>query len=99
MHSVEPTYRESLSLGWAVFWRTVGSFMLLIFAMNGLLLYLFPELTRSGPPLWVAFVPITLVTLLCTFVIMPYVVRSLFKRPFDGFHLRYSRESPDRPTP
>jgi hypothetical protein len=99
MEQTEPTYRESVSVGWALFWRTVGSFMLLMFAMNGMLLYLFPELTRSGPPLWAALLPFILVTLLCTFIVMPYVVRDLFRSSFCGFHVRYVRESPDRRPP
>ena len=99
MDHLEPTYRESVCVGWALFWRIVGSFMLLIFAMNGMLLFLLPELTRSGPPLWVALLPFFIVTLLCTFVVMPYVVRILFRTSFAGFHVQFVRGVPDRSPP
>jgi hypothetical protein len=93
MDPEEPTYREAVCIGWALFWRVVGCFMLLIFATNGLLLFLLPELTRSGPPLWVALLPFFLVTVLCTFLVMPYVIRYLFRTPFRGFHVRFVRGS------
>jgi hypothetical protein len=74
-----------------LFWRVVGSFMLLIFAMNGMLLFLLPELTRTGPPLWVALLPFFLVTLLCAFGVMPIVIRFLFRTSFGDFHVRFVR--------
>lgn len=93
MDPEKPTYREAVCIGWALFWRVVGSFMLLIFATNGLLLFLLPELTRAGPPLWVALLPFFLVTVLCTFLVMPSVIRYLFRTPFRGFHVRFVRGS------
>lgn len=95
MGQAEPTYRESVSVGWALFWRIVGSFMLLIFAMNGTLIFLFPELSRTGPPLWVALFPFLTATLLCTFLVMPYVVRRLLRTSFRGYHVQFIRGTPD----
>jgi hypothetical protein len=91
MGQAEPTYRESVSVGWALFWRIVGSFMLLIFAMNGALLFLFPELTRAGPPLWVALFPFLIATLFCIFLVMPHVVRRLLRTSFRGSHVQFIR--------
>ena len=96
MQQQEPTYRESVRVGWALFWRAIGSFMLLILSMNGLLLFLLPELTRTGPPLWVALLPFLVVTILCTFFVMPYVVRLMLRTSFRGFHLRFIRDNPDQ---
>ncbi|MCC2641513.1 MAG: hypothetical protein K0S45_1926 [Nitrospira sp.] len=90
----EPTYEESLKLGWALFWRGVGSFALLIFGVNALILFLLPEMTRTSPSLWVALVPLALATLLCTFLVMPFVVRRLMLRPFRGFHVEFVRDEP-----
>jgi hypothetical protein len=89
-----PTYEESVRLGWALFWRGVGSFVLLLFGINILLLFLMPELTRTSPSFWVTFLPLLLVTLLCTFLIMPFVVRKLMQRPFRGFHVEFVRDGP-----
>ena len=99
MEQEEPTYRELVSTGWALFWRIVGSFMLLIFATNGLLIFFLPELTRTGPPLWVALLPFCLVTLLCAFIVMPYVMRFLFRTSFRGFRVRIVPDNPDRRMP
>ena len=96
MEDSGPTYRESVCVGWALFWRIVGSFMLLLLTINAALLFLFPELTRASPPLWIALLPILLVTLLCIWLIMPYVVRKLFQISFRGFHVRFARERPDQ---
>jgi uncharacterized protein (DUF983 family) len=81
-------------MGWALFWRGVGSFVLLLFGTNILILLLMPELTRTGPPLWVALLPLTLVTLLCTFLVMPFVARTLVRTPFRGFHIHFVRDQP-----
>ena len=96
MEHSRPTYRESVCMGWALLWRIVGSFMLLLFAMNGVLLFLFPELTRASPPIWMALLPFVIVMLLCVFFVMPYVVRMLFRMSFPGFHVRFVRENLNR---
>jgi hypothetical protein len=71
MRTPEPTYAELLRMGWAMFWRGVGSFIVLLFSMNVLILFLMPELTRTEPSFWVAVLPLAMVTVLCTFVTMP----------------------------
>ena len=86
-------------MGWALFWRGVGSFFLLLIGANTLVLLLIPELTRTSPSLWVALLPITMVTLLCTFLVMPFVARRLVRIPFRGFHVEFVRDGPsDIPT-
>ncbi|MDP9132487.1 MAG: hypothetical protein M3M98_05055 [Nitrospirota bacterium] len=90
----EPTYTESLKLGWALFWRGVGSFLLLTFAVNALLIFLLPELTRTSPSLWVALFPLALATLFCAFLVMPFIVRKLLRTAFRGFHVRFQRNEP-----
>ena len=87
----QPTYEESVRLGWALLWRGVGSFVLLMFAGNVALLFLFPELTRTVPTLWVALLPLAFATLVSAFLIMPFIVRRLVKAPFKGFHLSFVR--------
>ena len=94
MHVQEPTYEELVRMGWALFWRGVGSFVLLLFGANILVLSLMPELTRAGPSLWVALVPLGLVTVLCTFLVMPFVARRLVRVPFRGFHVQFVRDGP-----
>jgi hypothetical protein len=94
----QPTYDESLRLGWAVFWRGVGSFVLLLFGVNIVLIWLLPELTRTSPSLWIAMLPLVIVTLLCTFLVMPFVVRTLVTTRFRGFHVQLVRDAPDRPA-
>ena len=94
MRSQEPTYEELLRMGWALFWRGVGSFVLLLFGANILVLLLMPELTRTSPSFWVALLPIAMVTVLCTFFVMPFVVRKLVRTPFRGFHVQFVRDGP-----
>jgi hypothetical protein len=91
--SAQPTYDESLRLGWALFWRGVGSFVVLLFVANIGLLFLMPELTRTSPSLWVALAPLAFATFISAFLIMPFlVVRRLVNASFRGFHLRFVRD-------
>jgi hypothetical protein len=99
MHTQEPTYDELLRMGWAVFWRGVGSFVVLLFGVNILILLLMPELDRTGPSIWVALLPLALVTLLCTFLVMPFVARTLVRIPFRGFHVQFVRDGPGKTAP
>lgn len=94
MHDPEPTYEELLRMGWALFWRGVGSFVILLFGFNVLILFLMPELTRTEPSFWVAVLPLVMVTVLCTFLIMPFVARKLVRTPFRGFHVQFVRDEP-----
>lgn len=97
MGGPEPTYEELLRMGWALFWRGVGSFIVLLFGVNILILFLVPELTRTEPSFWVAVLPLATVTVVCTFLVMPFVARKLVRTPFRGFHLQFVRdETPDR---
>ena len=89
-----PTYTESLKIGWAIFWRTAGSFITLLFGINLGILLLFPELSRMGPSLWIALVPLMVVSGLCIFLVMPHVARVLVDRDFRGFHLLFVRDQP-----
>ncbi|MGH7257962.1 MAG: hypothetical protein ACREIM_06250 [Nitrospiraceae bacterium] len=89
-----PTYRESLKIGWAIFWRTAGSLIALLFTINMGLLFLFPELSRTSPSLWIALVPLMVVSGLCIFLVMPHVARVLVDRDFRGFHLLFVRDQP-----
>ena len=91
-----PTYTESLKIGWAIFWRTTGSFFALLFGINVGLLFLFPELSRTGPSPWVALVPLMVVSGLCIFLIMPHVARVVVDRRFRGFHVLFVRDQPGR---
>ena len=88
-----PTYVESLKIGWAIFWRTVGSFIALLFAINLGLLFLVPELSRAGPSIWIALVPLGVVSGVCLFVVMPHVARMLLDRPFHGFQILFVRDA------
>lgn len=81
-------------MGWALFWRGVGSFVLLLFGANILIVALMPELTRTGPSFWVALLPLAMVTLLCTFLVMPFVVHKLVRTSFRGFHVQFVRDRP-----
>jgi len=89
-----PTYTESLKIGWAIFWRTAGSFIALLFTINIGLLFLFPELSRTSPSLWIALMPLMVVSGLCLFLVMPHVARVLVDRNFRGFHLLFIRDQP-----
>jgi hypothetical protein len=91
MDDHKPTYRESLRIGWALFWRMITAFLLLMFAANGLLLFLLPELTRTGPPLWVALLPLFVAGIICAFGLMPYFVRTVLGASFPGFRVRLIR--------
>ena len=93
MDDQAPTYRESLRVGWALFWRMISAFLVLMFAANGVLLFLLPELTRTGPPLWIGLLPLCVVAMVCTFAVMPYLVRTLLRSSFPGFRLRLIRDN------
>jgi len=89
----EPTYWESLRVGWMLFWRIAGSFFAVIFLFNVWLLALFPEMTRGTPPVWTAAIPIMTATLLSLFLLMPWVVRAMLRKQFQGFHIQFVRQA------
>ena len=59
------------------------------------------ELTRTGPSLWTMAVPLVTASLLSSFIssliVLPLVVRGLFRRPFRKFRLVVKREEPVDP--
>ncbi|MEP6888416.1 MAG: hypothetical protein ABI945_08855 [Nitrospirales bacterium] len=94
----EPTYRESIQIGWTLLWRCLGGFLVLLFAVNLLVLYFIPELTRTEPSLWISLLPVGVAALVSLFVIMPVIIRAMLSKSFHGFHLRLIRgnQSPHR---
>jgi uncharacterized membrane protein len=88
-----PTYRESIRIGWTLLWRVVGGFLALLFATNLGILYVIPEVARSGPSFLTAFIPLGLATAVSLFLLMPLVVRTILTKSFRGFRLQFVRES------
>jgi hypothetical protein len=91
-----PTYWESLKIGWAIFWRTAGSFLALLVSFNVGLFFLFPELSRTSPSVWMALIPLLVVSGLCIFLVMPHVARGLVDHRFRGFRFTFIRDQPGR---
>ncbi len=87
----EPTYLELLRLGWMLFWRVVGSFLAVMFLLNSLVLFLIPELMRTGPSLWAILFPAVTAALISVFVIMPLIAGSLLGKQFRGFRIQFVR--------
>ena len=87
-HMGVPRYRVLVLIGWRIRWQAVGSFLLLLFVANLVLLSWLPELTRTGPSLWALLLPLITVTGLVAFLIMPSVVRALLNKSFAGVRLR-----------
>jgi len=85
------TYAELIRVGWRVFWRTVGIFMLLAYVTTNALLVAMPDLTRSSPPLWVTVMPAAAAAVIAVFVFMPFIVRQVIHKPFRGFRLQVVR--------
>jgi hypothetical protein len=85
------TYGELVRVGWRLFWRTVGAFMLVTYAVTSFLLFAMPDITRSGPSLWVTFLPVAVGVAISVFAIMPLIVRQALRKPFRGFHLQAVR--------
>ena len=92
----EPTYQESIRIGWTLLWRCVGGFLALLFAVNLLLLFLMPELTRTEPSVWMSLLPVSVAAIISLFVIMPFIVRAVLTKPFHGFHIQFMRDSEAR---
>jgi hypothetical protein len=93
----EPTYQESIRIGWTLLWRCVGCFLALLFAVNLFLLFIMPELTRTEPSVWMALFPVSVAAIISLFVVMPFIVRAVLTKSFHGFHIRFMRDS-DAPT-
>ena len=93
MFHMVPTYWEALQVGWTILWRGVGSVMLLLMLVNGLIITGMPELSRTGPSWGAAFYPLALAGLIGAFVIMPWLVKRLCTISYRGFRLRLVHES------
>ena len=89
----EPTYQESILIGWTLLWRCVGGFLALLFAVNLFLLFIMPELTRTEPSVWMALLPVSVAGIISLFVVMPFIVRTVLTKSFHGFHIRLIRDS------
>jgi hypothetical protein len=89
----EPTYQESIRIGWTLLWRCVGGFLALLVAVNLFLLFIMPELTRTEPSVWMALFPVSVAAIISLFVIMPFIVRAVLAKSFHGFHIRFIRDS------
>ncbi len=84
-----PTYLELLRLGWMLFWRVAGSFLAVMFLLNSLVLFLIPELMRTGPSLWAILFPAVTAAFLSIFVIMPLIAGSMLGKQFRGFRIQF----------
>ena len=83
-----PTYLESLRLGWMLVWRVAGSFLAVMFLLNSLVLFLIPELMRTGPSLWAILFPAGTAALISVFVSMPLIAGSMLTK-----HLQSVRQA------
>lgn len=94
----EPTYQESIRIGWTLLWRCVGGFLALLFAVNLFLLFIMPELTRTEPSVLMSVLPVGVAGIISLFVIMPFIVRAVLTKSFHGFRIRFMRdiEAPSR---
>jgi len=87
-------YWETVAIGWRIFWQGIGSFILLLFVANLLLLGFLPELTRTGPSYWALAFPMIFASTLSLFVLLPLVARGLTRKPFGSFRLALIRDEP-----
>ena len=90
-----PTYGESIRIGWTILWRGVGSVLLLLMLINGLIIMSMPELSRTSPSWGAILFPLTVTALLGAFGIMPWLVKCLCTISYPGFHLRLLHEPPN----
>lgn len=79
-----------------LFWRIVGGFFAIIFLFNAFVLSLIPELMRTDPSLWATVIPIVTAASLSVFLLMPVIIRSLLRKQFKGFRIRFVPA--DRPS-
>lgn len=91
--SMEPTYWESIRIGWTILWRGVGSVVLLLTLVNALIVMSLPELARTSPSWYALLVPFTLTAVIGTFAIMPWLVRHLCTTSYPGFRLQLVHEA------
>jgi hypothetical protein len=85
---MEPTYWESMRIGWTILWRGVGSVVLLLTLVNALIIVSLPELARTSPSWGALLFPFALTTLIGAFGIMAWLVRHLCTTSYPGFRLQ-----------
>lgn len=88
-----PTYWEALRIGWTILWRGVGSVLLLLMLINGLILAGMPELSRASPSWGAVVFPLASAALIGAFGIMPWLVKRLCTISYPGFRLRLVHEA------
>jgi len=88
----ELTYSERVRVSWLLFWRGVGGFFALIYAITFLLLLVEPEILRATPSPWATLLPLIVAIPIALFGLMPLIVRGLVRKPFYGFRLQVARE-------
>jgi hypothetical protein len=88
----EPTYQESIRIGWTLLWRCVGGFLALLLAVNLFIVFMMPELTRTEPSVWMSLLPVGVAAVISLFAIMPFIVRAMLTKSFRGFHIRFIRD-------
>jgi hypothetical protein len=88
-----PTYWEAMRVGWTILWRGVGSVLLVLMLMNGLIIASLPELSRTGPSWGAVLVPFAVTLVVGAFVIMPWLVKCLCTTSYPGFRLQFTHES------
>lgn len=89
---MEPTYRESIRIGWTILWRGVGSIILLLTLINAMIILNLPELARTSPSWTAIFFPFILTALVGAFIIMPWLVKHLCSTSYSGFRIRLEHE-------
>jgi hypothetical protein len=87
-----PTYWESLRIGWTILWRGVGSVVLLLTLINGLIVMGLPELARTSPSWGAILFPFTATAVIGAFVIMPWLVKRLCTTSYGDFRLQVIHE-------
>lgn len=90
--SMEPTYWESMRIGWTILWRGVGSVVLLLTLVNALIIVSLPELARTSPSWGALLFPFALTAAIGAFGIMPWLVRHLCATCYPGFRLQLVHE-------
>ena len=92
------TYWESVSIGWRILWQAIGARQRPDWVPTIVVLWLLPELTRTGPSYWALVVPLVIAFVFSLFVMLPLVVRGLINASFGTFRLVVTRKEPCHST-
>jgi len=87
-----PTYWESIRVGWTILWRGVGSMLLLLMLINGVVITGLPELSRTSPSWGAVVFPFAMTGLIGAFGVMPWLVKYLCTTSYPGFRLQLMHE-------